>query len=111
MTGCDLALAAASFRSGATTSVRVPARIWCRIIIRVENFRSDRPGWACVKNGRFRRRSSLPATGARSVFLASVRTHLATSRELTVGVSGTAVSAGAASAVWITAESPSDVWK
>src|SRR5437773_1493133 len=95
ITGSDWTEAAASFRSGATITVRVPPTIWCWIVIRVGNGRRARPGWEWVKNGRLWRRITAPATGARYVFLARVFTHLTTRFASSVGVSATVVPAGA----------------
>ena len=80
--------------------------------MRVGKGRRVRPGCACVKKGRPWRRITVPATGARYVFLASVFTHLATRLVSSVGVSRIAVSAGAVSAVWTAASRPpSTAWK
>ena len=112
MTGSDLTASALSFFTGATIAVWSPLTTASRISIRVGKGRSARPGCASVKNGRLWRRRTLPATGARYVFFASVFTHLATRFVSSVGVSRMVVRAGAVSAVW-TAESrpPSAVWK
>ena len=112
MTGSDLTAAASSFLTGATITVWSPLTTASRISIRVGKGRRARPGCACVKKGRPWRRSTVPATGARYVFLARVLTHFATSLVPSVGVSRMAVSAGAVSAVWTAAaRPPSAAWK
>src|SRR5262245_33930907 len=99
MIGCAFAAVAATVFSGARIVVRVPLRMAARIRIRVATFTSERPGRECVSTGRLLRRTTAPATGARSVLVARVRTHLTMRCMLYVGVSGTTVSGVAVSAV------------